>query len=212
MKGDCPASNPVPSLAQPPRTRIYATTAAPHYIHMHLALSCDPLANQLTSALLAAAIMTVLNVLSGADPISWNIFLAAMIAMLPALDVGDSKVARGSPVGHSLGFGILIIWVGGLLAILSVSFFGTDKALALQVALALSSGICAHLLAEAATGRTIFTFPRNLKFRTWARESTAQSDRFWSGWGRLGSRGRHLGDSHMNAFSIGLVLACIWVG
>jgi hypothetical protein len=76
---------------------------------------------------------------------------------------------------------------------------------------AVAAGAAAHLLAEAATGKAVYTFPRGLDPVSWFDDVSPDANRFWPGWGRI-PPGRRLGDVHVNALSVAVLLACIWLG
>jgi hypothetical protein len=170
------------------------------------------MSNQLTPALLAAAFTAMLNLAMGAEPVSWNIFLAAAVAIAFNIDLADSRVSEGTPVGHSLGIALLSLYLAGMAGYILVLMQMAESGPIFLFMSALGIGALAHVLAEFATGQTVFTFPRNLNPLSWVRETDSSSDRFWSGWGRLALGPRHLGDSHLNALSIAAILGCIWVG
>ena len=170
------------------------------------------MSNQLTPALLAAAFTAMLNLAVGTEPVSWNIFLAAAVAITFNIDLADSRVAEGTPAGHSLGIALLIIYLAGMVGYILVLMRVAESGPILLFVTALGIGAFAHVLAEFATGQTVFTFPRNLNPLSWVRETDSSSDRFWSGWGRMALGSHHLGDSHLNALSIAAILGCIWVG
>lgn len=165
--------------------------------------------NQLTHGLLAAAVMTAVNVFLGLEPITWAVFLAWMAAVLLGFDSADSRFAEGSPAGHSLGFGLFIIYMSGTLALAAHIVLGVGGLISAQFALAVASGITAHLLARIATGGQVFTFPRNLQPVSWFVRCDTESSEFWGAWGRFSVKGRHLGNVHLNGFSLLLMIGCI---
>ncbi len=105
------------------------------------------MANQLTHALAAAAIMAMVNPLIGLEPISWNIFLAAMVGMLMSLDCSDCRISRGSPIGHSLGAGAGIVYLVVMVFYFGHAFFGMELLTGMMVTLAIGTGIFIHLAA-----------------------------------------------------------------
>ncbi|MDD4307798.1 MAG: hypothetical protein PHU53_03200 [Thermoplasmata archaeon] len=165
--------------------------------------------NQLTHGLLAAALMTMANVFLGLEPITWAVFLAWMSAILLGFDSADSRFAEGSPAGHSIGFGLFIIYMSGTLALAANILAGVGGLISAQFTLAIASGITAHLLARIATGGQVFTFPRNLRPVSWFVRCDDCSSEFWSAWGRFSLKGRHLGNVHLNAFSLVFMIGCI---
>lgn len=169
------------------------------------------MSNRLTPALLAAAITAVVNILTGTDAVSWNIFLAAAVAMVFGLDLSNSKISEGSPAGHSLAAAFAALYIGGICAYAAIVYLLCSECTAVQALAGIGAGALSHVLAELLTGRTVFTFPRNMKTETWFWDTGPGYDRFWSGWGRI-SFGRHLGDAHLNALSVSVLLACIWLG
>lgn len=169
------------------------------------------MANQLTHALLAGAVMALLNPLMGMEPVSWNIFLAGIIGMAMNLDSGQDRISGGSPAGHSLGAGMVITYLAGIIAYFGYAFAGWDLFTGMMAVLAIGTGAFTHLAAEYLTGHQIFTFPRNLEIRTWLREYDDGSERFWNGWGRFCPRGMGLKDFHLNGMSLVVLLLSIWM-
>ncbi|MDO9537532.1 MAG: hypothetical protein Q7J68_04350 [Thermoplasmata archaeon] len=169
------------------------------------------MANQLTNGLLAGAAMAMTNLIIGIEPISWNVFLAGMTAMLLNLDSGDSRVSGGTPLGHSLGSAAIIVYVAGIAASCAISFMGIDIASAVLVVFAIGTGAVSHLISELATGGRIFTVPGNLKLNTWFVRCNSGSKKFWDAWGRFSLRGKALGDVHLNTMSIVMVLVSIGI-
>lgn len=164
------------------------------------------MANQLTHALTAAAVMAIINPVIGLDPVSWNIFLAAMVGMLMNLDCSDCRVFKGSPMCHSLGVGMIIVYLSAMVFYFGHAFLGFELLTGMIIGLAMGVGVLVHLVAEFATGQQIFTFPNNLKVERWFRKVDANSDRFWASWGRVKLNGQGLKDSHMNAMSLACLL------
>ncbi len=169
------------------------------------------MSNRLTPALLAAATMAIANILTGTAAVSWNLFLAAAVAMLFGLGLAESKVTHGSPAGHSLATAFVVLYLAGMGAYIAIQLRHWPESTAFQATGALGAGALAHVLAELLTGRTVFTFPRNLRPGTWFREIGPDSDRFWAGWGRFTLK-RHVEAIHLNALSLGIILGCIWLG
>lgn len=165
--------------------------------------------NLLTPGLLAAAFMAAANVALGGGAISWDVFAAAATAFLLALDTGDSRVADGGPAGHSIGGALAITYLVGVLAYASTVLLGVPRRDALMLVLAVGAGAGARLAAELAAGRAVFTFPMVLDPADWLEERGP--GRLWGGWGRISAGAGRLGDLHMNAISVGLLLACIWL-
>ena len=96
------------------------------------------MANQLTHALSAAAAMAMINPLIGMEPVSWNIFLAAMVGMLMNLDCSDCKISRGSPVCNSLGAGLGIVYIAVMVIYFGYAFIGYELVTGMIIALALA--------------------------------------------------------------------------
>jgi hypothetical protein len=156
--------------------------------------------------------MAVLNAVLGLDAISWNVFLAAMIAMMLDLDMGNTRVAKGSPLGHSLGCGLVFVYLVGIAAFGSIVFFGVLPLVAIQFTLGVGIGVLGHFIADLATGRVVYTFPRNLDLPGWFTNFDHGSSRFWGAWGRISIGNRALPDSYLNMFSVGLALVSIGMG
>jgi hypothetical protein len=165
--------------------------------------------NLLTHGLLAGAIMALVNVIIGIEPISWNVFLAAMISIILNLDHGGTRVAPGSPLCHSLGGGIFILYLAGALAFMAHAFLGLETSIAISLVMAIGAGILAHVLAEAANGEQVFTFPRNLRPETWLVKCDCDSQCFWPAWGRFSSGNRRLKEAHLNGISLAIILVSI---
>ena len=96
------------------------------------------MANQLTHALTAAAAMAIMNPILGIEPVSWNIFLAAIVGMFMNLDCGDCRISRGSPVCNSVGCGILLAYLAFMVAYFGYAFFGWNLETGMIAALAAS--------------------------------------------------------------------------
>ena len=157
---------------------------------------------------MAAAVMALINPLIGFEPVSWNVFLAGIIGMLMNLDAGDARISKGSPIGHSLGFGIIMVYLAGMIAYFGYAFGGFDFT-GMVIVLALGVGIFTHLATEYITGEQIFTIPNNMRPERWLRKMDASSDRFWSSWNRLSLKGKHLKDSQVNTISLALIIIAI---
>ena len=155
------------------------------------------MAIELTHALFAGAVMAALNPLFGLDVIGWNVFLASMVAMLLNLDRVETAVGRRSPVGHSIVFILILLYIMGCAIYLFCVLTGTS----------LLIGTFTHLFLDALTG-SIFTFPKDLKMRSWLRPVDTGFDRFWDPWGRLGTRWQ-VKESYLNACSIAILLIVI---
>ena len=165
--------------------------------------------NQLTHGLLAGAIMAIANLLLGLESISWNVFMAAIVAIALNLDSGDARVSEGSPLGHSLGFGIFIVYLVGTVAYLSHAFLGLLPSIAIHIVLAVGVGVFAHLMAEIAAGEQVFILPNNLRPESWLVKSDCQSARFWSAWSRFSLRRWRMRDSFMNTISLAAIILSI---
>jgi len=168
--------------------------------------------NLLTHGLLAAALMTAVNLILGLDAISWNVFLAAAIAIALNLDAGDSRISPGSPACHSLGCGIAMVYIAGVAAFLAWAFLGIPQAIVKEFLIAAAVGVLGHLIAEMATGEQVFTFPGNLKPETWSVCCDCESEKFWPAWGRLPIIRRRVKDAHINGISLAMILASIGFG
>ena len=157
---------------------------------------------------MAAAFMALINPLFGMEPVSWNIFLAGIVGMLMGVDSSNCKIFKGSPIGHSLGFGIFATYLAGIVAYFGYAFAGLDLLTGMMIVLAMGTGIFIHLAAEYFTGQQIFTLPNNMKVGSWLRKFDNESDKFWDSWNRAGLKGSGLKDSQLNAMSLAsLVLA-----
>ena len=167
------------------------------------------MANELTHALFAGAVMAALNPLFGLDVIGWNVFLAGMVAMLFNLDRVETAVGKRSPVGHSIIFILILLYVMGCAIYLFCVLTDTSLLMGGTLALAAAVGAFTHLFLDALTG-SIFTFPKNLKIRSWLKPVDAGFERFWGSWGRLETKW-HVKESYLNACSIAILLVVIAV-
>ena len=165
--------------------------------------------NMLSHGLLAGALMALTNLLLGLEPMSWNVFLAGIVAILLNLDSGASRIAPGSPFCHSLGFGFFMLYLAGVGAYFASVFFGIGFVATFPWVLAIGIGIFAHLIAEAATGEPIFTVPKNLRPISWLVDCGSESTGFWCAWGRFSLKRWVMRDSHLNGISLALILATI---
>ena len=84
------------------------------------------MSNELTHALAASAMQCTLNLMMGEPVFNVNVFLAAVLAMAINLDrfggMTDngnrgsiSKMSRRSPIGHSVGSGLIWIYLAYLI-------------------------------------------------------------------------------------------------
>ena len=126
------------------------------------------MANELTHALFAGAVMAALNPIFGLDVIGWNVFLAGMVAMLLNLDRVETAVGKRSPAGHSIVFILILLYILGCAIYLFCVLTGTSLLVGGTLALAIAVGEFTHLFLDALTG-SIFTFPKDLKMRSWLR-------------------------------------------
>ena len=157
---------------------------------------------------MAAAVMALINPVFGMEPVSWNIFLAGIMGMVMNMDCSGCRIFKGSPIGHSVGFGIMATYLVGIIVYFGYAFAGWDLFMGMMIVLAIGTGIFIHLAAEYFTGQHIFTLPNNLGMRNWLRKYDEKSDRFWSSWNRTGLKGQGLKDSQLNVISLAcLVLA-----
>jgi len=166
------------------------------------------MANELTHALFSAAVMALLNPLMGLEVIDWNVFLAGIAGMLFNLDRIDLSIGRRSPLGHSVGFAILWIYVAGVIAYIVCLFSGIPVWTCVLIVIALAVGALTHLLLDSVTGRQIYTIPKNFKLGSWLVKVDNGSDRFWGAWGRTSSSVTFR-DSQVNVFSLVTLLILI---
>ena len=158
---------------------------------------------------MAAAVMALINPLFEMEPVSWNIFLAGIVGMLMSVDSGDCKIFKGSPIGHSLGFGIMATYLVGIAAYFGYVFAGWNLFTGMMIVLAIGTGIFIHLIAEYFTGQQIFTLPNNMKVGSWLRKFDNESDKFWSSWNRAGLKGSGFRDSQLNTMSLASLIFAI---
>lgn len=155
--------------------------------------------------------MALLNPLFGMEPVSWNVFLAGIIGMAMNLDSGQSRISGGSPIGHSLGSGIILIYLAGLIAYFGYALAAWNLFTGMLLTLAIGIGIFIHLAAEYFTGQQIFTVPKNLEIMGWLRKYDDESDKFWNSWGRASLKGNGLKDFQINTISLACLLLVIGV-
>ena len=160
---------------------------------------------------MAAAVMALINPVFGMEPVSWNIFLAGIVGMLMSIDSSNCKIFKGSPIGHSLGFGILITYIAGIVAYFGYAFAGLDLFTGMMIVLAIGAGMFIHLAAEYFTGQQIFTLPNNMKIGSWLRKFDEGSDKFWDSWNRAGLKGSGFRDSQLNGVSLAVLLFSIGI-
>jgi hypothetical protein len=165
------------------------------------------MANELTHALFAGAMMAIINPFLGLDVISWNVFLAGICGMILNLD----RSGRRSPFGHSFFFAGMVVYLTGCACYLSALFLGTSLALGAMITLAVGLGLLTHLLLDIITGQTVFTVPKTLNVNVWLSKVCPGSEKFWGGWGRVEVQRLTMKDAHLNAFSIAAILLTIAV-
>jgi hypothetical protein len=166
-------------------------------------------ANELSHALFAAAIMALVNPLLGEPVVSWNLFLAGIAAMLPNLDRSDLPPSKGSPFGHSLGFALLFVYLGAVACYLGCLFLGVGVGTWILVIAAVTVALLTHMLLDWACGDVIYFLPRNARPSTWLKRVAEDQERFWPAWGRLPKAGWKIKDSHVNVLSLVILLLAI---
>ena len=169
------------------------------------------MANELTHALFAGAVMAVLNPFLGLQAIGWNVFLAGMVGMLLNLDRTEMSDSKRSPMGHSLGFVFIWLYVLGCVSYLYCVLTGTSILFGGLLTLAVAVGLLTHLLLDAITGHQIFTIPNNLRPKSWLAKVETGSDRFWGAWDRTQVSSIRFRDSQVNVCSLAVLLVVIGI-
>ena len=158
--------------------------------------------NELTHALFAGAVMAVVNPFIGMDVIGWNVFLAGMVGMLLNLDRMEAAGGRRSPIGHSVGFCLVWVYLAAIVAYVFCMATGTGLFLVGSITLATGIGLFTHLLLDALSGDHIYTLPRNVKLGSWLARTDVNYDRFWGAWNRKKVEAFRVRDSQVNVFSL----------
>lgn len=155
--------------------------------------------------------MAVLNPLFGLPVIGWNVFLAGAVGMLLNLDRVELAGGKRSPVGHSVGFVLIWLYLVACVSYIFCIITGASLMLMGALTLAVAVGLFTHLLLDAITGQHIFTFPTNLSPKSWLNKMDDRFDRFWGAWGRAKSSKLRVRDAYVNVFSLALFLFMIAV-
>jgi hypothetical protein len=135
------------------------------------------MANLLAHALAAMAFCGLLNVLFGLPAVSWGIFAAGFLTMLIELDLDDLSENKRSPIGHSVFFGI--IWIFVFSIIVWVIF---PSEIALRGSLAIISAYSTHLAIDIFTKEGIYVIPKGSKIRSWITRLSRGSTVSWEYW------------------------------
>lgn len=122
--------------------------------------------------------------------IDTNVFIAAILAMAINLDRFGSGVSNHSrspthnrsPIGHSIGFAIIWIYLGFCLLYIAESIWAIPFDTGMF--LALISAYWTHLFLDHIDGG-IYSLPRTLEPGNWLRKSIAGSILHWPAWNRL---------------------------
>lgn len=158
--------------------------------------------NELTHALFAGAVMAVVNPLIGMDVIGWNVFLAGMVGMLLNLDRMEAAGGKRSPIGHSVGFCLIWVYLAAIVSYLYCIMTGIDFILVGVITLAVAIGLFTHLLLDALSGEHIYTIPTNANPVSWLSRTDVKFDRFWGAWNRKKIEAIRVRDSQVNVFSL----------
>ena len=170
-------------------------------------LTIDNMTNQLTHALLAGALIALINPLLGIQVISWNVFLAGIVAMLLDMDMSE----KTGPICHSLGFATAAVYVTGMVSFAFCALTGTPLFYAGLMVLTVAVGLFSHLCLDVLTGEQVYTFPRNLEPSSWFSKVDVKFDRFWGAWGRFSMASKQTRDSRVNLLSVTLLIVTIAV-
>jgi hypothetical protein len=167
--------------------------------------------NELSHALFAGAVMAAVNPLLGLEVIGWNVFLAGIVGMLLNLDRVEVAGGMRSPIGHSVGFCLIWVYVVGIVTYVYCVITGAPLILMGAITLAVGIGLFTHLLLDALSGRHIFTIPNNTRLGSWFSKTDTGSDRFWGAWSRARVEWIQVRDSQVNVFSLVVFLLVIAV-
>lgn len=169
------------------------------------------MSNNLTHALAAAAMQCAFNVILDQPIIGLNIFVAGILAMLINLDRIDGMSGKHSPLGHSIGFGLIWIYVAVCVTYLAYAFDLLAGHAVLGLFTAVVSAYVTHLLLDAFTEEGIFSFPNLGKFGQLFKASDSNYIREWEAWGRLSlaSPKRRLTDGRINIAMLLILLVFV---
>ena len=135
------------------------------------------MANLLAHALAAMAFCGVLNAVFGLPSVSWGLFAAGFLAMLIELDLDDLSENKRSPIGHSVFFGI--VWIFVFSIIVWVIF---PKVFALRGTLAIISAYSTHLLINIFTKEGVYLFPKGPKIKRFVTRLSRGDTVSWEYW------------------------------
>ncbi len=154
------------------------------------------MSNELTHALAASTMQCILNLMMGEPVFNVNVFLAAVLAMIINLDrfgyvtsSGNSsfksRMDRRSPIGHSIGIGL--IWI--YLSYLIIQFLNAYVDLGLDPAMTITviSAFATHLLLDHLDGG-IYSIPTNTDPSTWFKKHIPGEKKTWPAWAGTNTR------------------------
>ena len=146
------------------------------------------MSNELTHALAASAMQCTLNLMMGEPVFNVNVFLAAVLAMVINLDrfggmasngSSKSQMSKRSPIGHSIGFGMIWIYLSYLI-IRSLDAY-TNIRLDPALVIVVISAVSTHLFLDHLDGG-IYGIPMNTDPSTWFRKHIPGEKKVWPAW------------------------------
>jgi len=150
----------------------------------------DTMSNELTHALAASAMQCTLNLMMGESVFNANVFLAAVLAMVINLDrfggsassgngTHRSRMSSRSPIGHSVGSGLIWIYLSYLF-IQSLNAYA-DVRLDHTLVIVVISAISTHLFLDHMDGG-IYLIPTNTDPSTWFKKHIPGEKKTWPAW------------------------------
>ena len=150
------------------------------------------MSNELTHALAASAMQCTLNLLMGEPVFNVNVFLAAILAMFINLDrfggmvnsgneSHTSRMNKRSPIGHSVGSGLIWMYLS-YLVIHSLNAY-TNIRLDPALVIVAISAISTHLFLDHLDGG-IYGIPTSTDPSTWFRKHIPGEEKTWPAWSR----------------------------
>ena len=147
------------------------------------------MSNELIHGMAASAAQCALNLILERPILDANVFLAAIIAMLINLDRfgsiptskinGNNNAEKRSPIGHSIGFAMIWIYVGYVILRSLDMYLGMayDHATFAAIILAFAT----HLALDHMDGG-IYHLPRTMDILSWLRPTIPGRNQYWPAW------------------------------
>ncbi len=147
------------------------------------------MSNELIHGMAASAAQCALNLILERPMLDANVFLAAIIAMLINLDRfggmstfkinGSNNVEKRSPIGHSIGFAMIWIYVGYVILRSMDTYLGMTYDHATFVAIILA--YTTHLALDHLDGG-IYHLPRTMDVPSWFKPTIPGRNIYWPAW------------------------------